>query len=175
MLQLRILFLFFLAYTNASPVAAPACYGDDTDFPAPAALDCASGMINIKNDPFYAKSQTYGILEDSPRNVPINWPHRSCMMTVTAIDGSKTDTFALSQTMPAFAAIYEICIRKKKSGQGFGGYIPIGHGKTFYAVVQYNPSYPTFAFDEHLLSSSNRTDNATILQVSQASGSTNTS
>ncbi len=175
MLQLRSLFLFFLAYTNASPVAAPACYGDDTDFPAPAALDCASGMINIKNDPFYAKSQAYGILEDSPRNVPINWPHRSCMMTVTAIDGSKTDTFALSRTMPAFAAIYEICIRKKKSRQGFGGYIPIGHGKTFYAVVQYNPSYPTFAFDEHLLSSSNRTDNATILQVSQASGSTNTS
>ncbi len=175
MLYLKSLFLLFSAYASASPVAAPACYDNLIDLPAPAALDCASGMINLKNDPFYTKPQTYGIFENSPRNVPIDWPHRSCMMSVTAIDASKTDTFALSETMAAFGAIYEICVRKKKLGQGFGGSMPIGHGKSFYAVVQYNPSYPSFASAEHLQGSSHRTDNATTLQLSQASGSASTS
>jgi len=175
MLQLRSLFFFFLAYSSASPVAAPACYDDLTDLPAPAALDCAIAMINFKKDPLYTKVQTYGIYENPPRNVPIHWTYRTCMMTVTAIDASKTDTFAFSQTTPAFAAIYEICVRKKKSGQGFGGYMPIGHGQTFYAVVQYNPSYPNFASHKHSQGSSDRTDNGRILPIFQASGSANTS
>lgn len=175
MLCLRSLFLLSLAYANASPIAAPACYDDLIDLPAPEALDCASGMINLKNDPFYSKPQTYGILEAPPRNVPIDWTHGSCMMSVTAIDASKTDTFPLSQTMAAFAAIYEICIRKKKTGQGFGGSMPIGHGKTFYAVVQYNPNYPSVAFDEHLVGSSTGTGNATALQLPHSSGSAATS
>lgn len=93
-----------------------------------------SAMLFIKNSPYSTKPQKYGAYEDPPRNVPLDWPNKSCLLTINADDGSKTDTFALSATMPAFSALEAACVRTKKSGQGFGGYIPIGNA--FYAIVQ---------------------------------------
>ena len=63
--------------------------------------------------------------------------------------------------MPSFAAVEELCVVRKKPGQGFGGYIPIGHGKTFFAIVQYNPEYLPGVSGLDFLSSANGTRNAT--------------
>ena len=57
------------------------------------------------------------------------------MNSITALDGSKTDIFALSDTMFAFVAIWKICIKMKKLGQDFREDIPIGHECEFYSLV----------------------------------------
>ncbi|KAL8732002.1 MAG: hypothetical protein Q9181_004102 [Wetmoreana brouardii] len=139
---------------------APICYDDGGQFPAPAATDCRSAMAFIKNSPYFSKPQKYGAYEDPPRNVPLDWPNKSCLLTIDVDDGSKTDTFALSATMPAFAALEAACIRRRKPGQGFGGYVPIGNGK-FYAIMQYNPKYRGSGASEPLRGPSSGTENAT--------------
>ena len=173
--MLRFLILVFscLPCLWSSSVVTPLCYGDEIDLPAPARADCLYSMANFKNDPFYTVPQTYGIREKYPRDIPIKWRHKSCMNTITALDASKTDKFALSDTMSAFAAIQEICIKRKKPGQGFGGQIPIGHGQEFYALISYNPDFRTAV--DVLQMPSNRTENSTIPQSSQAPGSPETS
>lgn len=169
MLQLSSLLLLFFACTRASPVAAPICYEEDPELPALTPTDCLYSMLSIRNDEFFTISREYGIDENSPRDVPIDWPHNTCLMSVTALDAGKTDTFALADTMPAFKALFETCLKRKKPGHGFGGYIPIGHGKEFYAVVQYNPDFPFPKPEERLLSSLNGIDNTTASQLLQTS------
>ena len=98
-------------------------------------------MAVVRNSPFFSRPQTYGAFEDPPRNVPMDWHYKTCLVTIDADDGSKKDTFALSATMPAFAAVEEKCIRRKALGQGFGGFVPVGNGRGFYAIVQFDPDY----------------------------------
>lgn len=117
-------------------------------------------MAYVKNSPYFNKPQRYGEYENPPRKVPLDWPRRSCLLTIDADDGSKTDTFAIAATMPAFAALEAACVRR---GPGFGGYIPIGNGKTFYAIIQYNPRYRASGASERLFVPSNRTKNVTNL------------
>ena len=140
----------------------PTCYEDGAQLPAPAASHCARAMSSIRNDRSFTIPLAYGADEDPPRNTPIDWSYKSCLLTIDADDGSYTDTFALSSTMPSFAAVEELCVVRKKPGQGFGGYIPIGHGRTFLAIVQYNPEYLPAASGLDLLSSANGTRNATV-------------
>lgn len=161
-------FLLILGYALASPAPVPICYADDGQFPPPAASDCVRAMINIKDDPFFTTPQRFGEYEDPPRGVPIEWSYRSCLLTIDVDDGSQTDVFALSAIMPAFAAVEERCVAKRKPQQKFGGYVPIGHGRSFYAIVQYNPSFLQLALGSSLLAHSNGTNNATT------SGSTDT-
>ncbi len=142
----------------ASPFTSPQCYDDDGVYPAPTALDCIGAMGNLLEDKSYNTQETYGIYEAGTRKVPLNWSHKSCLVTIDVDDGSNTDTFALSSTMPAFTLVEHNCILKKKMGQGFGGYMPIGNGKTFYAIVQYNPSYQTSSANSRFLMSVNATN-----------------
>ena len=160
MLHLRNLLLFvsFLRYVFAA--RTPICYDDGGQFPAPRSTDCKSAMVYIKNSPYFNMPQKYGAYEAPPRDVPLEWPRRSCLLTIDADDGSKTDTFAISATMRAFEALEAVCVRR---GKGFGGYIPIGNGKSFYAIVQYNPRYRASGASERLFVPSNRTQNATDL------------
>lgn len=168
-------FLRLLGDTVASRAAAPLCYDDDGQFPPPAALDCLNTMGNIRKDPYYSTPQRFGAYEDPPRKIPIDWAHKSCLVTIDVDDNSYTGTFALSSTMPAFAQIEEHCIIERKLGQGFGGYVPVGHGKTFYAIVQYNRSYRLSGLREDLLGFLNRTDNATTLTGLRSSESSDAS
>ena len=147
----------------AASTYRPTCYEDGAQLPAPAASHCARAMSNIRNDRSFSIPLTYGIDEDPPRNTPIDWSYKSCLLTIDADDGSYTDTFALSSTMPSFGAVEELCMLRKKPGQGFGGYIPIGHGRSFFAIVQYNPEYLPDASGFGDLSLTNGTRNATAL------------
>jgi len=115
-------------------------------------------MGNPLYDESYNTQETYGIHEAGKRKVPLNWSHKSCLFTIDVDDGSNTDTFALPSTMPAFTLVEQNCILKKKMGHGFGGYVPIGNGKTFYAIVQYNPSYQTPSANSRFLMSVNATN-----------------
>ena len=135
------LFSHLFHQTIASPARTPTCYPDDGQFPAPNFSDCVHAMTVVRNSPFFSRPQTYGAFEDPPRNVPIDWHYKTCLITIGIEDGSKKDTFALSATMPAFAAVEDKCIRKKKLGQGFGGFVPVGNGRGFFAIVQFDPDY----------------------------------
>ena len=145
----------------SSSAWSPICYSDGAQLPAPLAPHCARAMSSIRSDRSFSTPLTYGVDEAPPRNTPIDWPYKSCLLTIDADDGSYTDTFALSSTMPAFAAVEELCVARKKLGQGFGGYIPIGHGRMFFAIVQFNPGYLPDAAGLSFLSSANGTRNAT--------------
>ncbi|KAI4273341.1 MAG: hypothetical protein LQ337_004690 [Flavoplaca oasis] len=151
-----LVFVSVLRYVLAA--RTPICYDDGGQFPAPNSADCKIGMVSIKNSPYFDMPQKYGAYEEPPRNVPLDWPNKSCLLTIDADDGSKTDTFAISATMRAFAALEAACVRR---GPGFGGYIPIGNGKTFYAILQYNPRYRASGASGRLLMPSIRTENAT--------------
>ncbi|KAI4140238.1 MAG: hypothetical protein LQ341_003920 [Variospora aurantia] len=159
MLHLRNLFIFsVLGYVLAA--RTPVCYDDGGQFSSPSSVDCKSSMAYVKNSPYFNRPQRYGEYENPPRKVPLDWPRRSCLLTIDSDDGSKTDTFAIAATMPAFAALEAACVRR---GPGFGGYIPIGNGKTFYAIIQYNPRYRASGASERLFVPSNRTGNGTNL------------
>ncbi|KAL8883084.1 MAG: hypothetical protein Q9198_000007 [Flavoplaca austrocitrina] len=160
MLHLRNLLFFVSVLRYVFAARTPTCYDDGGQFPAPKSVDCKIAMVNIKDSPYFDMPQKYGAYEEPPRNVPLDWPNKSCLLTIDANDGSKTDTFAISATMYAFATLEAACVRR---GPGFGGYIPIGNGKTFYAIVQYNPRYRTSGPSERLLVPSIRTENATDL------------
>ncbi|KAL8829940.1 MAG: hypothetical protein Q9170_005961 [Blastenia crenularia] len=144
--DMRIPPLFFLLSFSfiqnifATPAPKPICLDDTYQLPAPAAIDCTNAMTNLKNDPFYATPQLFGVDENSPRNVPIEWKHKSCLLIINVEDGSKTDKFALASTMPAFGAVEKACVISNP-GRGLGGYISIGHGRSFYALVQGNPDF----------------------------------
>ena len=153
--------LQLLPHVFASSAYRPTCYEDGAQLPAPAASHCALAMSSIRNDRSFTTPLKYGIDEAPPRNTPIDWSYKSCLLTIDADDGSYTDTFALSSTMPFFAAVEELCVLRKKPGQGFGGYIPIGHGRTFFAIVQYNPEYLPHTSALGVLSHMNGTSNAT--------------
>ena len=150
------------AHVIASSAYRPTCYEDGAQLPAPAAPHCARAMSSIRNDRSFTTPLPYGADEDPPRNTPIDWSYKSCLLTIDADDGSYTDTFALSSTMPSFAAVEELCVVRKKPGQGFGGYIPIGHGRTFFAIVQFNPEYLPENLGLDVFSSANGTRNATV-------------
>ena len=169
-----LLLLIIVQLALGSTNTAPVCFGDDGETPAPAATDCISAMANVKNDPFYTTPQIYGVDENPPSNVPIKWSNRSCLVIIGVEDGSQTDKFALSTTMPALASLAELCIFKKARGQGFGGYIPIGHGKTFYALLQWDPDYQPPFISSHLHLASNGTSNMTNDRVPGSSDSTST-
>ncbi|KAL8970333.1 MAG: hypothetical protein Q9197_003865 [Variospora fuerteventurae] len=159
MLHSRILFIFsVLEYVLAA--RTPVCYDDGGQFPPPSSVDCKIAMVYVKNSPYFNKPQKYGVYEDPPRKVPLDWPRRSCLLTIDADDGSKTDTFAIAATMPAFAALEAACVRR---GPGFGGYIPIGNDKNFFAIIQYNPRYRASGPSARLFIPSNRTETATNL------------
>ncbi|KAL8788385.1 MAG: hypothetical protein Q9195_007343 [Heterodermia aff. obscurata] len=147
----------------ASLAPRPNCYQDGAQLPAPAASHCALAMSTIRTDRSFTTPLVYGADEAPPRNTPIDWSYKSCLLTIDADDGSFTDTFALSSTMPSFAAVVEWCVVRNNPGQGFGGYIPIGHGRTFYAIVQYNPEYLPDLAGLRVLSTANGTRNATAL------------
>lgn len=176
---LRSICLYFLlrliGHTTASPAPTPTCYDDDGQYPAPLFSDCVRAMTGIKTSPYFTRPQTYGAYENPPRKVPLDWHYKSCIVSIDADDGSKIDNFALSAIMPAIAVVEVRCIKKKKVGQGFGGFIPIGHGKTFYAIVQYDPSYPVSAMSSRTLTLSNGTDAATGAEASQGEGVAETS
>ena len=142
----------------ASHVPGLVCYDDDGEFPGPAATDCLRAIGSLRNEPFFGEWQTYGPYEDPPRRTPLDWVHGSCLISIDVDDGSMTDTFALWTTMAAFAAVEEWCILKKRPGEKFGGYAPIGHGKTFYAIVQYNPDFVSSAASSGPFNPSNSTD-----------------
>ena len=144
-----------------SPVPSPQCYDDSGQFPAPAALDCMSAMGVLQNDKYFTTPQRYGVYEDATHRVPRDWAYKSCLVTIDVEDASNTDTFAFSSTMPYFASIEETCVIKKKPGRGFGGYVPIGNGKGFYAIVQYDGDYYPTGPNSRVLLSMNATSNGT--------------
>ena len=176
---LRSTYLYFLlrfvSLTTASPAPTPTCYDDDGQYPAPLFSDCIRAMSGVKNSPYFTRPQTYGAYEDPPRNVPLDWRHKTCLVSIDADDGSKIDHFALSTIMPAIAVVGDRCIKRKIPGQGFGGFIAIGHGKSFYAIVQYDPGYPVSAMSSKPLILSNETDTTTSAQDSEREGVAETS
>ena len=154
-------------YTLASRIAAPRCYPNAGQFPAPMASDCMNAMGSLKSSPSYNRPQKFGAYENPPNRLPLDWANRSCLLRIDQEDDSFSDIFPLSSIMPAFRLIWELCVEDKGSSKGWGGLVPIGHGKTFYALVAYNPDWPTFAVDENLEGPSNQTINSTVLQVTQ--------
>lgn len=160
--------LAVITFSVASPTPNPKCFDDTYDLPAPRAADCTNAMVALKNDQFYTTPQVFGVDENSPRNVPIEWRHKSCLLIIDVEDGSNTDKFALSSTMPAFDALDKLCVLSKP-GRGLGGYMSIGHGKSFYALVQGNPDYLPSVLTLHADPVSNNTQ-----QTPEGSSSTDT-
>ena len=122
-------------------------------------------MRMIRTDLSFTTPLTYGADQAPPRNTPIDWAYKSCLLTIDADVGSFTDTFALSSTMPSFASVEEWCVVRKKPGEGFGGFIPVGHGRAFFAIVQFNPGFLPEAGGVGVFAVVNGTGNGTVGQA----------
>ena len=155
-----------LQYSTATP-SAPTCLDETYELPPPAPVDCIEAMAEIRNFPHYTIPQVFGTYEDPPRNVPIGWRYKSCWLKIDVDDGSKTDRFALSSVIPAFAAVEKLCLIGKP-GRRLGGYVPIGHGGSFYAILQADPDYRPSILSSHLYNASNDST-ATSAEGSQSS------
>lgn len=166
------LFTFTLAIlskivsASPTPIATPQCYDDSGQFPAPAALDCMRAMGYLQADLSYTTPQLFGVYADATCRVPKDWSYNSCLVSIDVDDASQMDTFSLASTVRPLASVEETCIVKKKLGQGFGGYVPIGNGKGFYATVQYDGDYWPTVPNSRFLLAANATSNETASPTS---------
>ena len=154
--------VFYLVCSASRPSKpSPKCYDASSQFPKPAEVDCIVAMGALQDDLTFNTPEIFGVYEDATRRVPLDWSFRTCLLTLSVNDASKTDNFSLSSTMPAFAIIEENCLVNAKLGDGFGGWLPVGNGQGFYATVQYDGDYYPPGPTSRFLLSVNTTNNAT--------------
>ncbi|KAI4209994.1 MAG: hypothetical protein LQ351_007101 [Letrouitia transgressa] len=115
----------FQAYT-------PDCLTPTPHLPETNAADCRDAAFKVQNEAKSYSPVTWSQNPEKGRKVPAEWLHGSCKVVLSCFEPLE-DTFSPHDVATSAIRVVHSCFRNL--GTGVGGFIRIGHGKTYNVVV----------------------------------------